>query len=121
MSIKPLSKSSEAHNKRVCYARRVSIEACGRTPAAGPSDEQVVPKVESGPDMNAALQHRAEADAKKAALEVEMDALPGKINKKARAAKLKQILEIEKSPEYIDACLVISGRPAKFGNFAHGQ
>lgn len=119
MSIKPLSKKSEAHNKQVCYARRVSMEESGRFPTACSSDEQVAPQVEAGPDMKAALQFKAGADAQKAALEAEIDALPGKINKKVRAAKMKRILDIEKSSEYIDACLVISGLPAKFGNFMH--
>jgi len=50
-------------------------------------------------------------------MESEAAALTGKINKKARTEKLKQILAIEKSPEYIDACLVVSGQPSKFGNF----
>lgn len=121
MAIKPLSKSSEAHNKRVCYARRASSEKSGRSLAAASGDEHVVPQSRAGPDAEAAHQFRAEADAKKASLQAEMDALTGKINKKPRTAILKQIMEIERAPMYKDACLVISGRPAKFGNFMHGQ
>jgi len=121
MSIKPLSKVAAAHNKKICYARRVSLEEKRALSANCSDDVQAAPQAQTGPDVRAATQFKADADAKKAVLEAELDGLTGKINKKARTAKLKQIQEIEQSPEYVDACRVISGQPAKFGNFAGSQ
>merc|ERR1719408_1214929 len=55
--------------------------------------------------------------AKAAALEAEAAALTGKDNAKARKEKSKQASEIKKTDKYLDALLVLKGKPPKHGNF----
>merc|ERR1719408_387453 len=55
--------------------------------------------------------------AKAAALEAEAAALTGKDNAKARKEKSKQASEVKKTDEYLDALLVLKGKPPKKGNF----
>merc|ERR1712070_650356 len=103
MSIRPLSESTAAHNKQVCYTRRVSLEekkgdekkesaASAEGLATVSRDAQAAAvSIPAGPDVEAATQFKVDADAKKAALEAQLDELTGKINKKVRAIKLKEI------------------------------
>merc|ERR1719218_177932 len=68
-------------------------------------------------DTAAAQQFKDDADAKAAALEAEAAALTGKDNAKARKEKSKQASEIKKTDKYLDALLVLKGKPPKNGNF----
>jgi len=68
-------------------------------------------------DTAAAQKFKDEADAKAAALEAEAAALTGKDNAKARKEKSKQASEVKKTDEYLDALLVLKGKPPKKGNF----
>merc|ERR1711924_51142 len=47
----------------------------------------------------------------------EAAALTGKDNAKARKEKSKQASEVKKTDEYLDALLVLKGKPPKKGNF----
>jgi len=69
-------------------------------------------------DEAAATKFKTDADAKHAALEAEAAALTGKDNKKARTEKSKEASAVKLTPEYIDATLVLKGKPPKNGNFA---
>jgi len=68
-------------------------------------------------DLEAATAFKAEIDAKIKALNEEAEALTGKDNKKARTEKSKEASGLSKTKEYIDAELVIKGKPPKNGNF----
>merc|ERR550532_311601 len=69
------------------------------------------------PDVDAATAFKAEVDAKIKVLKDEEAALTGKDNKKARTEKSKEASALSKTQEYIDAELILKGRPAKNGNF----
>merc|ERR1719301_345650 len=56
-------------------------------------------------------------DAKAKALEDEAAALTGKDNAKARKEKSKAASEVKKTDKYLDALLVLKGKPPKNGNF----
>merc|ERR1719203_2415905 len=68
-------------------------------------------------DLEAATAFKAEVDAKIKALNEEAEALTGKDNKKARTEKSKEASALSKTKEYIDAELILKGKPPKNGNF----
>jgi len=68
-------------------------------------------------DTEGAQKFKDDADAKAAALEAEAAALTGKDNAKARKEKSKQASEVKKTDEYLDALLVLKGKPPKKGHF----
>jgi len=69
-------------------------------------------------DTAGAEKHKADVDAKHAALEAEAAALTGKDNAKARKEKSKEASALKTDKKYIDATLVLKGNPPKNGNFA---
>merc|ERR1719203_2486782 len=72
---------------------------------------------EAEPDVEAATAFKAEVDAKIKLLKDEEAALTGKDNKKARTEKSKESSALSKTKEYIDAELILKGKPPKNGNF----
>merc|ERR1712178_189704 len=68
-------------------------------------------------DLEAATAFKAEIDAKIKTLNEEAEALTGKDNKKARTEKSKEASALSKTKEYIDAELILKGKPPKNGNF----
>jgi hypothetical protein len=68
-------------------------------------------------DADAAKAFKSGVDEQIAALKAEADALTGKDNKKARTEKSKQASDLSKTKEYIDAELILKGKPPKNGNF----
>merc|ERR1712232_1052181 len=68
-------------------------------------------------DQNAATAWKTAEDAKIKAIEAEAEALTGSENKKARQAKSKEAAALKKSDQYIDAELVLKGKPPKHGFF----
>merc|ERR1711988_946172 len=68
-------------------------------------------------DTDGAQKFKDEEDAKAKALEDEAAALTGKDNAKARKEKSKQASEVKKTDKYLDALLVLKGKPPKNGNF----
>merc|ERR1719198_2006607 len=68
-------------------------------------------------DQNAASAWKAEEDAKIKSIEAEAEALTGSDNKQARQAKSKEAAALKKTDQYIDAELVLKGKPPKHGFF----
>eukprot|EP00929_Paragymnodinium_shiwhaense_P080179 TRINITY_DN417_c0_g4_i1.p1 TRINITY_DN417_c0_g4~~TRINITY_DN417_c0_g4_i1.p1 ORF type:complete len:283 (+),score=136.72 TRINITY_DN417_c0_g4_i1:117-965(+) len=68
-------------------------------------------------DKSAAESWKTSEDAKIKALEAEAEALTGAENKKARQAKSKEVAALKKTDQYIDAELVLKGKPPKHGFF----
>jgi len=68
-------------------------------------------------DKGAAETWKGAEDAKIKALEAEAETLTGADNKKARQAKSKEIAAMKKTDQYIDAELVLKGKPPKHGFF----
>jgi len=68
-------------------------------------------------DSKAAELYKAQVDARIASLEAEGALLTGKDNKKARAAKGKDVAELKGEQRYVDACKIVKGLESKFGNF----
>lgn len=68
-------------------------------------------------DKGAAEAWKAQEDVKIKAIEAEAEALTGKDNKKARTEKSKEASALKKTDQYIDADLVIKGKPPKHGFF----
>jgi len=68
-------------------------------------------------DKEAAQKFKDEADVKIAALEVEVAALTGKDNKKARTEKSKEVAALKVTPEYVDATKILADKPPPNGNF----
>jgi len=74
----------------------------------------------SGPmelDLQGAEKHKAEIEAKIAALDAQVAQLTGKDNKKERSAKSKEISDLKVETQYIDACKVVKGLEPKNGFF----
>lgn len=74
-----------------------------------------VPPLEG--DVPAATAFKADIDAKFAAIEADLEALPGKENKKARTEKSKAASALKKTYEYIDAERVVKGLSPVHGFF----
>jgi len=68
-------------------------------------------------DKDAATSWKATQDAEIKAIEAEAEALTGSENKKARQAKSKEAAALKKTDQYIDAELVLKGKPPKHGFF----
>jgi len=68
-------------------------------------------------DKDAATSWKADQDAKIKSIEAEAEALTGSENKKARQAKSKEAAALKKTDQYIDAELVLKGKPPKHGFF----
>jgi len=68
-------------------------------------------------DKDAAASWKATEDAKVKSIEAEAEALTGSENKKARQAKSKEAAALKKTDQYIDAELVLKGKPPKHGFF----
>lgn len=73
--------------------------------------------VELQGDKGAAEAWKAAEDTKIKALEAEAEALTGSENKKARQAKSKEVANMKKTDQYIDAELVLKGKAPKHGFF----
>merc|ERR1712217_341881 len=69
-------------------------------------------------DVPGATAHKEDVDAQIAAMDLEIAALSGKDNKKARTAKEKEKAALKVDPKYIDACKVVKGLQPPNGNFA---
>eukprot|EP00928_Gymnodinium_smaydae_P048731 TRINITY_DN32623_c0_g1_i1.p1 TRINITY_DN32623_c0_g1~~TRINITY_DN32623_c0_g1_i1.p1 ORF type:complete len:532 (+),score=61.87 TRINITY_DN32623_c0_g1_i1:51-1598(+) len=125
MSIQAPSKDATAHNKRMCYERRKSLQeqraiACSEEEADSFNSQ---PKANSNDKsiLQAATEFKTKVDVDIAALEAEAANLTGKINIKARGKKLKEAKELAKSQMYLDACCVVLGQVPRFGNFTNGE
>lgn len=68
-------------------------------------------------DLDAAKKFKEELEAKMAAIDDEVAALPGKENKKARTEKEKAKSAMKNQHDYIDACKIIKGLPPVHGHF----
>jgi len=68
-------------------------------------------------DSKAAELYKAQVDARIASFEAEGALLTGKDNKKARAAKGKEVAELKGEQRYVDACKVAKGLEPRFNNF----
>merc|ERR1719440_817369 len=68
-------------------------------------------------DKDAATSWKASEDARIKSIEAEAEALTGSENKKARQAKSKEAAALKKTDQYIDAELVLKGKPPKHGFF----
>jgi len=68
-------------------------------------------------DTAAAEKYKSEVEARITSLEAEMALLTGKDNKKERSEKGKQAAALKSEQRYVDACKIVKGLEAKFGNF----
>jgi len=71
-------------------------------------------------DVAAATKYKEEIDAKMAAIDKEVEALPGKENAKARSEKGKAKMALKNLQEYTDACKVVKGLAPIHGHFVIG-
>merc|ERR1719198_467608 len=68
-------------------------------------------------DLEGAKKFKEELEAKMAAIDAEVAALPGKENKKARTEKEKAKSAMKNQHDYIDACKVVKGLAPVHGHF----
>jgi hypothetical protein len=72
-------------------------------------------------DLNGATTFKGQQEAKIKAAESEAEALHGKDNMKARAAKGKEAAALKADPQYIDAVKVVKGLETKHGFFTKSE